>query len=245
MARYQAVVEYDGTDFLGFQCQAKGRTVQGDLEAALRKTGWSGRRLLAAGRTDTGVHAVGQVVAFDLDWRHEAADLLRAWNANLAPDVAVRSVQECASGFDPRRQARGRHYRYTLRNSRVRSPLADRYAWQFWAPEFDVDAMRSASGRLIGRHNFAAFGTDPRHRGSTVRSVDLADWKAEAEWLWFDVRADAFLYRMVRSLVGALKRIGEGRLTADEFERLLSSGDRSGCPPPAPPQGLCLVEVLY
>lgn len=243
--RYRATVEYDGTDLHGFQRQANGRTVQGELETALTRIGWKGRAVLGAGRTDSGVHASGQVIAFDLDWPHGPASLLRALNANLPGEVAVRAVEACAPDFHPRYQARGRRYRYTLYNQPVRSPLAARFSWQVW-PALDAAAMQQASAALLGRHDFAAFGTDPDQGTNTVRTVAQADWQAAAGgWHTFEIQADAFLFRMVRSLVGALKRVGQGELTVAQFEALLAAADRAQCPPPAPPQGLCLIAVLY
>lgn len=248
MARYQAIIEYDGTDFLGFQRQAHGllRTVQAELEAALGRIGWTGKAVLGAGRTDAGVHASGQVIAFDFDWRHGDDDLLRALNANLPPDVAVKSLAACAPDFHPRFRARGRRYRYAIYNAPVRSPLAARYAWHVWPPALNVEAMQAASRALVGRHDFAAFGMDPEGGHSRVRTVSTAEWsRAPGSRLYFEIQADAFLYRMVRSSVGALKKVGAGDLTVVEFAAILNSRDRSQCPPLAPPQGLCLVEVLY
>jgi tRNA pseudouridine38-40 synthase len=250
MARYRAVIEYDGTDLLGFQRQAVGRTVQGELETALGKIGWPGNgAVLGAGRTDTGVHAAGQVIAFDFDWQHAAGDLLRALNANLAADIAVRALEACAPEFHPRFAARGRRYRYTLYNQPVRSPLAARYAWQVW-PALSLELLQAGSAPLLGRHDFAAFGSDPDPRGSsnTLRTVSLAEWRAAPGpegWLTFDIQAEAFLFRMVRSLVGALRRVGGGELTVDGLQAILASADRAQCPPIAPAHGLCLMEVIY
>lgn len=243
--RYRAIVEYDGTDLHGFQRQATGRTVQGELETALTRIGWQGRAVLGAGRTDSGVHASGQVIAFDLDWLHGPEALLRALNANLPGDVAVKALEACAPEFHPRYHARGRRYRYSLYNQPVRSPQAARFSWQVW-PALDALAMQQAGAALLGRHDFAAFGTDPDQGTNTVRTVAQADWQTvTGGWHTFQIQADAFLFRMVRSLVGALKRVGLGELTVAEFEALLASADRAQCPSPAPPQGLCLIEVLY
>ena len=255
MARYRAVVEYDGTDLLGFQRQATGRTVQGELEAALVRIGWMGTvgthaagargGVLGAGRTDTGVHAAGQVIAFDFDWQHGEGDLARALNANLPGDIAIKSLAGCAGMFHPRFDARGRRYRYTLYNQPVRSPLAARFAWQVW-PALDLEMLRAGGAVLLGRHDFAAFGSDPEHGRSTVRTLSLAEWQAApGGWLTFDVQAEAFLFRMVRSLVGALKRVGAGELAVEQLQAILASGDRAQCPPIAPAQGLCLMEVIY
>jgi tRNA pseudouridine38-40 synthase len=246
MARYQAILEYDGTEFLGFQRQRTGRTVQGELEDALRQVGWPGRSVLAGGRTDTGVHAAGQVVAFEFEWKHGAADLLRAVNANLPGDVAVKALETCAPDFHPRYSAKARHYRYTIYNAPARAPLADRYAWHVPAP-LALAPMQAAGGKLVGRHDFAAFGDDPDEGSNTVRTVTRAEWSPGAApgRLDFDIQAEAFLHRMVRSLVGALKRVGEGSLSVDEFGAILESRDRARCPAVAPPQGLCLMEILY
>jgi len=247
MARYKAIVEYDGTDFLGFQRQAAGRTVQAELEVALNRIGWSGKAVLGAGRTDTGVHASGQVIAFDLDWRHGEGNLLRAANANLPPDVAVKSVEACTPDFHPRFSARGRRYRYTIYNAPVRAPLVARYAWQVWPSTLNLESMQAASRQLLGQHDFAAFGADPEGGENTQRVVSLAEWSAPTTGtlLYFDIQANAFLYRMVRSLVGALKCVGTGELTVEVFGVILASRERSKCPPLAPPQGLSLIEVIY
>lgn len=244
MARYKAILEYDGTDFLGFQRQAAEPTIQGAVETALGRIGWTGGSILGAGRTDAGVHAAGQVIAFDFEWRHEPDDLLRALNANLPPAVAVKRLEACAADFHPRFQARARRYRYTVLATPVRAPLAARFAWQVW-PALQMEAMQAASALLLGRQDFATFGSDPDEGSNTVRTVSRAEWTAKADWLYFDIQADAFLYRMVRSLVGALKRVGSGDLGLADFEAMLRARERGRCPPIAPAQGLCLVEVLY
>ncbi len=244
MSRYRAVVEYDGTEFLGFQRQAQGRTVQGELEHGLRRIGWNGTAVLGAGRTDSGVHAVGQVIAFDLAWQHGEAALLRALNASLPADVSVKAVEVCAPGFHPRYEAKARRYRYTLYLAPVRSPLKARYAWNIATP-LDLAALRQASALVLGAHDFATFGTDPDNGSNTVRTVSIAEWRRTDDGLTFDIQAEAFLYRMVRSLVGALKRVGAGELSLAAFADLLHARDRAQCPPPAPPHGLCLLEVIY
>jgi tRNA pseudouridine38-40 synthase len=244
-ARYRGLIEYDGTDFQGFQRQATGRTVQGELEAALGRIGWRGKAVLGAGRTDSGVHAAGQVVAFEFDWQHGLADLVRALNANLPADIAVKALDACAPDFHPRYSARGRRYRYTIYNQPIRSPLHARFCWQVW-PALELAPMRAASAALLGRHDFAAFGSDPDQGGNTVRTIAVAEWQAApGGWLTFEIQAEAFLFRMVRSLVGALRRVGQGEMTVAQFEALLASRDRAQCPAIAPPHGLCLVEVLY
>lgn len=219
--------------------------MQGELETALSQIGWLGKAVLGAGRTDSGVHAVGQVVAFDLDWRHGTDSLRRALNANLPPDVAVRQVQPCAPDFHPRYAARARRYRYTIYNSSERSPLQARYAWHVAEP-LQLEALHNASQQLLGRHDFATFGSDPDEGNNTFRTITVADWSAEAgDKVCFTVQAEAFLYRMARSLVGALKRVGAGEMSVAQFNALFQACDRAQCPPLAPACGLCLEAVVF
>ena len=219
--------------------------MQATVEEALRRIGWSGHSLLAAGRTDTGVHATGQVIAFDFDWKHGQADLLRALNANLPQAVAVKDVAETAPEFHPRYSAKSRSYRYTINNSPIRSPRLARYVWHVPTPELSVTALNAASAHLIGRKDFAAFGSAPEEGGHTVRAVSRAEWARRESILTFEIEADAFLYRMARSIVGTLRAVGAGEMTPAEFAAIAASADRSRSGPAAPPQGLCLVEVTY
>jgi tRNA pseudouridine38-40 synthase len=241
--RVKALVAYDGTDYLGFQRQATGPTVQAVLEVALERITGRRVRILAAGRTDAGVHAEGQVIAFDTKWRHSLCDLERAMNAVLPQDTAVRDLAEVAEGFHPRFDARSRHYRYSVFNARVRSPLVRRTSLHRVGP-LDVEAMESASALIIGEHDFAAFGRS-NEGGATVRRVIEAQWTAERPWVFFDIEANAFLYRMVRSIVGTLLEVGQGRLSSAEFGAVLASRDRSQAGQTAPAHGLCLVQVKY
>lgn len=247
--RYRATIEYDGTDFHGFQIQARGRTVQGELEKAIERITQTPVRVLGAGRTDAGVHAVGQVIAFDASWRHTAQALHRALNAVLPCDIAVSYLTTTHSAFHPRFDARGRQYRYTVVNQPIRSPIWARSAQHVPEP-LDLRAMREASQALVGSHDFAAFGK-PAQGDSTVRCVTQAEWFFEnwrdnrAKFLVFEITANAFLYRMVRNVVGTLLRVGRGELTSGEFKAIMEARDRASAGPPAPPCGLCLVKVQY
>ncbi|MDY7076841.1 MAG: tRNA pseudouridine(38-40) synthase TruA [Chloroflexota bacterium] len=241
--RVRAVVAYDGTDYSGFQRQANAPTVQAALEAALAQVTQERITVLAAGRTDTGVHAVGQVIAFDTTWRHGVGALQRALNAVLPPDVAARKVEESALGFHPRYDARSRRYRYTMYNAPVRCPLARRYSLYVTAP-LDLGAMQRAAQFLVGEHDFATFGQPPQGQ-VTVRQALAAEWSGEPPWLTFDIEANAFLYRMVRSIVGTLLQVGRGGMSVDEFSAAMAAHDRSQAGPTAPPRGLCLMEVKY
>jgi tRNA pseudouridine38-40 synthase len=250
MARYQIILAYDGTDFLGSQRQAGSRTVQRELEKALTKIGWQGRSILLAGRTDTGTHASGQVAAFDLDWGHGTDALHRALNANLPDDLAVRSVDLAPADFHPRFSATSRRYRYRLFCQEVRDPLRERYAWRVWPTVADLTPLAAL---WPGKHDFAAYGSPTTPTGSTVRTVMSAEWQHHNDEWTFDVQADAFLYRMVRRLVYVQVAVGQGRLTADELLRALEN--RLEVPPRserrtlmaglAPASGLTLVEVRY
>jgi tRNA pseudouridine38-40 synthase len=248
MARYQVILAYDGAEFFGFQRQARGpkqRTVQAAVEAALHRLGWQGTTILAAGRTDTGVHASGQVVAFDLDWAHSPEALRSALNAHLPPDAAVQSVQPASAAFHPRYAAAARRYCYRLFCQPVRDPLRERYAWRVW-PALELGLMQPATLALVGTHDFAAFGTPPRVGGSTVRTVLSAHWTGNPpDELAFEIVANAFLYRMVRRLVGFLVAIGQGLHPPEALLECLESGPPVLVQNLAPPHGLTLVEVIY
>jgi len=257
--RVRAVVAYDGTDYSGFQRQANAPTVQEALEAALARITQEKVAIVAAGRTDAGVHAIGQVIAFDTAWSHTIGDLQRALNAVLPADVAVRELGEAASGFHPRYDARSRRYRYTIYNASVRSPLARRYSLHVSSP-LEVGAMRRAAQALVGEHDFATFGQPPQGQ-VTVRRVLEAEWHLVKRtrsndgrlclcamggpWLNFDIEANAFLYRMVRSIAGTLLWVGRGKMTVKEFVAALAARDRSRAGPTAPPHALCFLGVKY
>ncbi len=246
MARYRATVAYDGTAYFGFQRQAAGvPTIQLRLEEALECLAEQGRRgdVVGAGRTDTGVHASGQVVAFDLDWAHGVEALRRALNANLPDDIAVRRVAEARDGFHPRYDALSRTYVYRLVIAPVRDPLRRLYAWHREG-ELDIAAMQVAAGSLIGVHDFSAFGTPPQGE-NPVRTVYEATWQAGGDEMIFTIRANAFLYRMVRRIVGTLVQVGEGRMTPARFQDILTGRDLAQSAAPAPPWGLALVAVEY
>ncbi len=243
MARYQIILAYDGTDFSGSQRQANARTVQGVLETALKRLGWAGRTIWLAGRTDAGVHATGQVAAFDLDWAHSPAALLRALNAHLPPDVAIRALQRAADDFHPRFHARARRYRYHLYCQPVRHPLQDRYAWRVWPP-CEPATLKQAAAIFLGQHHFAAFGTPPRPESSPVRQVFFSAWQQEGDHWYYEVEANAFLYRMVRRLVFAQVAAAQGRLPLNALQAALQ-GRAVPLAGLAPARGLTLVQVRY
>jgi tRNA pseudouridine38-40 synthase len=242
--RIKAVIAYDGTEYHGFQRQSPDRepSIQGMLEGALSKIGQTGV-VLGAGRTDAGVHASGQVIAFDVQWRHGLNDLQRALNANLPADIAVLDLEQTVDTFHPRYDAVSRAYRYSIENMRVRNPLTVRYALH--VPQvLDVDAMRRAVAYTIGDHDFAAFG-QPTVGESTTRSMHRADVFADGSTIAIELQANGFLYRMVRRIVGTLIPIGRGEQPPEDFDRILKSIDPNRAGPAVAPNGLCLSAVNY
>ncbi|NOZ04938.1 MAG: tRNA pseudouridine(38-40) synthase TruA [Chloroflexi bacterium] len=243
MPKYKAIVEYDGTEFCGFQRQTTERTVQGELEAALHDLAGTPILLAGAGRTDSGVHAAGQVIAFSLPWSHSPNDLLQAVNARLAWDVSLVRVEPVPAEFHPRYDAVRRHYRYRILNRVVRSPLQRRFALHVREP-LDVGAMNRAAQALLGEHDFIAFGRPPQGTNS-VRHVFRATCRRQDEIVTFDVEANAFLYRMVRRMVGTLLQVGRGEISAQQLAPLLGGTPRGTAGPTVSPCGLCLMAVYY
>ena len=244
MARYQVILAYNGAGFTGSQIQANSRTVQGELERALRNLGWSGKSVIMAGRTDTGVHATGQVAAFDFDWTHSANKLLNALNADLPPDLAIKSLRLAEAHFHPRFDAVSRRYRYRLICEPIRDPLLEKFVWRVW-PAVDGDALKRNASIFLGKHDFAAIGSPTTPNGTTVRMVTKAEWKRMPDGEWqFEVQADAFLYRMVRRLVFVQVSVAQGRCSVEKVQHALSKQGKllAGL---APAHGLTLVDVTY
>lgn len=240
---WRAVIEYDGTDYYGFQVQETVPTIQGAIEATLEKLSGAGVRVTGAGRTDAGVHAKGQVVAFPLDWRRGVPELQRAINALLPKDIVVLTLEAAPEGFHPRFSAVSRTYEYRILNTRWRSPLRGRYSAHI-SGSLDLDAMQSAAELLLGEHDFRSFGQPPQGDNS-VRTIHEAHWAWDGEFLVFRIKADAFLRKMVRRIVGTLIEVGLGSRRPEELERLVQQPDPALAGPPAPPRGLCLVNVEY
>jgi tRNA pseudouridine38-40 synthase len=241
--RIALVIEYEGTAYAGSQYQRNVRTVQGELEKALRKLTGKAIRVVLAGRTDAGVHAKGQVAAFLTTVRYEPGVFQRALNSHLSQDIAVRSAQEVALSFDVRRHARRRWYRYRVYNGHWRRPLFRSQCWHVPEP-LDVEAMREAAQQLVGRQDFAALAA-PAGSRSTVRTVHWAEVRRRRCWVVFDIEADAFLPQQVRRTMGALVRVGQGKETVEGFRQLLASRQPGAASFAAPAAGLCLMAVRY
>ena len=245
MPRYKLLIEYDGTPFVGWQIQDNGRSVQGLLMAAIE--GFCGERVTVrgAGRTDAGVHALGQVAHVDLakDW--DADTVRRALTAHLRPHpIAVLAAEQVPETFDARFSAVKRHYLYRIVNRRTDLALARARAWRVGKP-LDAAAMHAAAQRLVGRHDFSTFRHVACQAKSPVKTLDQLDVVREGEELRVAASARSFLHTQVRSMVGALAYVGEGRWSADDLTAALVARDRNACAAVAPPEGLYLARVDY
>ncbi len=239
------ILEYDGTRYVGWQVQPNGPSIQAEVERALATLRKAPVRVTAAGRTDAGVHARGQVASFPEERPLPLAAYVKGMNALLPEDIAVRAASIEADGFDARRSARGKRYRYVIENLGTRAPLGRLQAWQLFG-RLDVAAMREAATHLVGRHDFAAFQAADCACDHAVREVRRLEILGEAEGrVEFVVEATAFVKHMVRNVVGTLVEVGQGKRAAGSLPALLATGDRREAGPTAPPQGLCLEEVFY
>jgi tRNA pseudouridine38-40 synthase len=245
MRNVKLVLAYDGSDYSGWQTQPGYRTVQETLEQAIAAlTGETRVRVNASGRTDAGVHAVGQVVNFYTTTNHSPVVLVRAINAHLPPDVVVKAAADMPEAFDANRDARRKWYRYVIHDGPTPDPFLRRY--QFHARHrLDAAAMRRAAEPLRGRHDFHSFETDWPNRLSSVRTIDRLAVNRLDDWIWLDVEADGFLYNMVRAIAGTLINVGRGYWPEAQVAEILRAEDRRQAGPTAPPQGLFLMRVTY
>ncbi|PRX04327.1 UNVERIFIED_ORG: tRNA pseudouridine38-40 synthase [Martelella mediterranea] len=247
MSRYRLTVEYDGTPYVGWQRQATGRSVQSALEEAVK--GFSGEEVTirGAGRTDSGVHALGQVTHFDLGREWSAFTLLNAINAHLRiarDSIAVTEVMPVDDDFDARFSALKRHYLYRIINRRAHLAVDHMRAW--WVPRpLDHEAMHAAAQRLVGRHDFTTFRSAQCQANSPVRTLDRLDVTRSGEVIEIRASAQSFLHNQIRSFAGTLKLAGEGKMSADDVAAALQARDRSACGTVAPPEGLYFMQVDY
>lgn len=245
MPRYRLLIEYDGSPFVGWQRQANGRSVQQAVEEAVTAFCGEEVRIGGAGRTDAGVHALGQVAHLDLgrDW---PADTVRdALNAHLRPDpVVILEAVRAAPGFDARHSALRRHYRFVILNRRAPPAIERGRAWHVARP-LDAAAMHTAAQALVGRHDFTTFRSSECQSASPVKTLDRLDVARDGDRIVVEASARSFLHNQVRSMVGSLKLVGEGRWSARDLASALAARDRRACGPVAPPDGLYLVRVDY
>jgi tRNA pseudouridine38-40 synthase len=245
MRNIRLTISYDGTDFNGWQTQPGYRTVQETLEKAIAElTGEPRIRLNASGRTDAGVHAVGQVANFSTTTSHSADVILRAVNARLPADVSIREAIEVPLAFDANRDAVRKLYRYVIHDGPVPDIFLRRYSCHSQHP-LDAAAMRRAAECLKGRHEFRCFETEWPNRTSSVRTITHLGLSRMGEWLWLDLEADGFLYNMVRAIAGTLMNVGRGYWPESQVAVILGSGERKLAGPTAPASGLFLMRVSY
>jgi tRNA pseudouridine38-40 synthase len=241
---YKLIVEYDGSAYSGWQLQANGTSIQGAIEQALSTFLRTPTRISAAGRTDAGVHALGQVVNFNSEQRFTEHRIRRALNALTPRDIAIKQVDRVVDDFDSRRDARSRVYEYRILNRASESPFHLNRAWHVHAP-LDVEAMRRAMAHLIGEHDFSSFRAAGCEATHAVRRIHRVSLEPRGELLVFTIEATAYLRHMVRAIVGTLAEVGIGARAADSFAELLRIKDRIQAGQTAPAGGLFLVEVKY
>ncbi len=245
MRNIRLILSYDGTDFSGWQFQPDARTVQGTVEEALGVILAGPVRIGGAGRTDAGVHALGQAANFRTASRIECRALNRGLNALLPRDVRVLLVDEVPDSFDARRSAIMRVYRYHIHTGTVMSPFLSRYAWHI-PGSLDADMMNRAGLHLVGTHDFVSFASSGDETASTVRQVVSFHVKETDETsVHIEIAANAYLRHMVRSIVGTIVEVGKGKMGAGQFSEIIVAADRTRAGMTAPPQGLFLVEVRY
>lgn len=245
MPRYKLTIEYDGGPFVGWQRQANGRSVQQAIEEAVAAFSGEQVTLRGAGRTDTGVHALGQVAHLDLarDWPAET--ISGALNAHLRPEpVAVLTAEPALPDFDARFSAVQRHYRFRIVNRRAPLALEAGHAWQVARP-LDASAMHDAAQHLVGTHDFTTFRSSECQAKSPLKTLDALTARRDGEAVIIEASARSFLHNQVRSIAGSLKLVGEGRWQAADLAAALAARDRAACGPVAPPGGLYLVRVDY
>jgi len=244
--RWKCVCAYDGTGFAGWQSQARSNAVQDIIEARLTQIFHAPIRIHGSGRTDAGVHALAQVFHFDAEWRHGVDKLLAAFRVGLPPTIQVKSVRAVAPDFHARFQAAGKRYEYRIQLGDA-DPFTRPYCWSVFRP-LDFAAMRAAAALLRGRHDFRAFTAlngQGEAQENTVRDLRRLDLVRHGRKLKITAEADGFLYKMIRSLVGLLVSVGEGKVTVAEVRAILASKERTHRVLTAPPQGLFLVKVYY
>lgn len=244
MRTIKAVVEYDGTEYSGFQRQPKRRTIQAELEWALKQALQEPIVVAGAGRTDAGVHAAGQVISFKTACSIPTDRICVALNSVLPHDIVPRKAEEVEPDFHARYSARERTYEYRILNSEQPSALMGRFVWHV-PGRLNLTAMRKAAGHLLGKHDFAAFSLSNRDSKSAVRELTALEIRKRGEIVSITLKANSFLHSMVRGIVGTLVEVGQGRRSPGDIKRILESKDRGQAGKTAPAKGLCLMEVRY
>ena len=248
MRTIKFTVAYDGSAYSGWQFQPGRTTVQGTIEKAILAVTQNETRVTASGRTDAGVHAFGQVAACKVTTRLDDHDLCRAINCSMPFDIRIRALVTTHDAFHPIRESTGKRYRYVVQDGGLPDVFSRSHCW-FVPRPLDLDAMRAAAARLIGKHDFASMQTSGAPRLSTVRTIRDITIERESrplsEQLVFEVAADGFLYNMVRNIVGTLAVVGQGRAQPEWIDEVMASKKRTAAGPAAPAHGLFLLEVYY
>jgi tRNA pseudouridine38-40 synthase len=244
MHTIKLTISYDGTNYAGWQIQPNGLAIQQVLEETLAKILGAPARVYSSGRTDAGVHAEGMVAMFRTDREIPLSAFSYGLNALLPPDIAVRAAEDAPMEFDPRRDAKGKHYRYTILNAPRRLPLCRLYAWHLRG-DLDIGAMREAARQMTGEKDFAAFRTSGCASRTTIRNVFSVDILRDGEFLQVDVKGSGFLRNMVRIMVGTLVEVGQGKIRPGAIPALFKKENGRTAGMTAPAHGLCLVEVYY
>ena len=242
---FKLIIEYDGTDYCGWQRQKSDPSIQEAIEAVLARMTQTAVTLHGSGRTDAGVHALGQCAHFGCATRLACDELLKGMNSLLPDAIAIQSCEEVGPDFHARFKVRHKTYHYRILNRPQKTALSRRYAWHIRRP-LDLEAMNAACSHIVGRHDFKAFEASGSPRSHTVRHVMAARWKRRGEeQLTFEIRADGFLKFMVRNIVGTLVAVGLRKIEPEAVKTILASGDRHRAGATAPPHGLYLVKVTY
>jgi len=245
MRNIKLLIEYDGTNYLGWQVQAKGLTIQGVIEEKLTLLTGERVSLIGSGRTDAGAHAIEQVAHFKVQNRMDVGTIQKALNSLLPPDIVIKKVEEVEEDFHARKQARSKVYEYRILNTPIRSVFHRGYAWHI-PQKLDWEEIKKAAQKLVGEHDFSSFRSTGTPTKTAVRKVFRAEWKKGRDGLIrFEIEASGFLKQMVRAIVGTLVEVGKGKIDADAFRRILESKDRKEAGPTAPAHGLFLKEVKY
>ena len=245
MRNIKLLIEYDGTNYRGWQVQPDGPTIQGMLEEKLSRLTSERIHVIGSGRTDSGVHALGQVAHFRTQSQMDTRTIQRALNSLLPPDIVIREVEEVDEGFHARKQSKSKVYEYRILNRNLRSVFHRGYVWHI-PQKLNLAEMKKATHSLIGEHDFSAFRTVGSPTRTTVRRVIRGEWKrGRDDLIRFEIEANGFLKQMVRSIIGTLVEIGKGRMKATDFRKILNSKDRKEAGPTAPAEGLFLKEVKY
>ena len=245
MRNIKFLTEYDGTNYLGWQVQPKGPTIQGILEEKLGLLTGEKIQLFGSGRTDSGVHAIGQVAHFKTGSSMDTHRMQRALNSLLPPDIMIQKMEEVEESFHARKHSKSKVYEYRILNRDLRSVFHRGYVWHI-PQRLDFKEMGKATQYLIGEHDFSSFRSVGSPTRTTVRKVTRAEWKRGRSGLVrFEIEANGFLKQMVRAIIGTLVEVGKGKMSAVEFRRILESKERSKAGPTAPAHGLFLKEVKY